>query len=339
MMGNIPVNNGGNCDAGQQKKQQWPGDALPGYPVLEDLFGSHEYVNKVKKLIETIKTPQLFYMMGTRPPKNIMLEGPPGTGKTYTVKVLANELQREVYPHSVLYMPYEIGIYGTAYINMGSKILQEYFDLGVYWLSGNDGTVPVHSCIRFIDECDSLLGQRGHEDKHKENDKLLNTFMINLQETTERDLNEYNFLATNYPDNLDRAAIRSGRIDEKIEFKLPDYESREATIMGYAYKVNELADYQVFRNINYRQLAENSAGLNYADLELLVDKSLRDRIDDILEDRINNQKDFVAIKGSYVTTKRMQKVLDEIKGQKYKTRNKIGFNAGGETVTDVAKRY
>lgn len=252
---------------------QAPQDNIPyvcnqDYPRLKDVFGSDEFVGGIEDIVNSMNNQMLYYAMGAKPPKTFLFYGPPGTGKTFTANAIGNELGALNNPKKVLWLPYNIGTHGTAYINMGSVNLQGVFDSGYDALT--DPKFDVHSVIYFFDECDALMENRGNMHQSKEDKKLLETLMKNLQEINSRCTNEYIFLTTNFKESLDPASIRSGRIDRQIEFPLPDHRTRVSLFDAYIEKTNRLAQYKVIRNYNPENLASLSEGFNFADVEQVV---------------------------------------------------------------------
>jgi len=147
----------------------------------------------VDEFIDTLRGEGIFYSMGVNPTKTYLLEGKPGTGKTLAVKVLNNELNYEAFKRylsdkkndkkisptdyiPVLFFEYNVGRYGTAYINRTSRRIQYFFDaLGAFAKCGKK-TVAV------LDEVDSIMPARTSiRSSTMEDRKGLETLMTNLQ--------------------------------------------------------------------------------------------------------------------------------------------------------------
>jgi transitional endoplasmic reticulum ATPase len=165
------------------------------------------------RLIEAVEWPlqhaDLFTKAGIRPPKGILLVGPPGCGKTLLAKAIANESRVNF-----------ISVKGPALL---SKFVGES-ERGVRDMFRK--AKQAAPCIIFFDEIDALVPARsaGGSDSHVA-DRVLSQFLTELDGVEE--LKGVLVLgATNRPDMLDPAILRPGRFDETVEIPLPDQESR-----------------------------------------------------------------------------------------------------------------
>ena len=273
-------------------------------PDIEDVFGDKRFKQSIEDIILSLKEEDLYVYAGVEKPKSYLLHGPPGTGKTFATKCIANTLSTRTYNDNkdqpkeyylnpvtkgderslesvpreefpVCLMNYSIGQMGTAYINQGSVNLQSFFDIGRGMLNATE--VKIDHVIYFFDECDALMGKRGGSHS-KEDDKLLETLMMNLQEINDRGTNEYVFLATNFLEHLDEASIRAGRIDNKIEFSLPNFECRKHFIKEYINKINKESFTNIFSRNNVNNLAEISEGFNFPDMSQCIDNVIRSKV-------------------------------------------------------------
>lgn len=266
-----------------------------------------------------MQNPMLYSCVGAKFPRSYLFTGAPGTGKTYSANIINNELGKIKKPKHVFMMPYNIGTYGTAYINQGSVIMQQYFDYGKELLMNPE--LNVDSVIYFFDEVDALMGKRGNSHGSKEDDKVLETLMKNLQAIDDRQMNEYFIAATNFPELLDEAATRSGRINHKIKFELPDYDCRKELFEGYINKINNAAGYKVLRNINVSSLAEMSNKFNCADIEACLDRALNKKIKAELRTKPKG-----IIPAYWIGQKWLEEEVRQMVSEKdIKVKNPIGF--------------
>ena len=113
-------------------------------------------------------------------------------------------------------------------------------------------------CIIFIDEIDSLGRKRMHR-SHHDKDNTLNRFLIELDGFTQNE-NILILAATNRLDILDKAMLRSGRFDRKIQFMLPEKNDREKIFDYYLAKMN------IANNIDSNILASQCFGFSGADI-------------------------------------------------------------------------
>ena len=260
---------GENVPVSKKEKYVPPADDY-AHPLLSDLILSEKQRDSLEQVLFTMEHPDIYKMGGIRPYKSYLFNGPPGTGKTYSVKALRNELHKKKLP--VLWVPYDTGTYGTAYINMGAVMLQKYFD-GCR-AAANEGNIVVS----FWDEADVIFGSRAHLHSHKEDTKNLETIMKNMNDLNKYSEGIYFFLCTNFPDQMDAAAVRSGRIDKVINFGLPEEEQLKAAYKLYLGDINKKAIYKVCDVKTLDQIVLVSEGFNYADVHEVVESAVRDEI-------------------------------------------------------------
>lgn len=311
-------------------------------PLRKDVAGkAGEFVDD---FIRAKDSEKIYSAMGVQPDKTFLISGPPGTGKTLATRALNNEanikfrekleeivkeqaLAKDVEGPSrpvtadkgdlgVLMFPYDIGKFGTAYINRGSLMVQNFFDQAGMYAKYEIPTVIV------LDEADALLSsRRDNTSSHGEDNKVLETIMKNLQ-TVHDTPNMYAILMTNFSEKCDDASIRAGRIDKQYVFDLPTLDER---IKGYelaAERLNENAGYKVVRNFDASILAEMSDAFNYADIVESVNSAVKYRAKEISLNRENK-----VIPAGYVSQKRLENAVKEHAGMfKAKTATKtIGF--------------
>jgi transitional endoplasmic reticulum ATPase len=166
-----------------------------------------------QRLVEAVEWPlqyaDLFTQAGIRPPKGILLTGPPGCGKTMLAKAIANESKVNF-----------ISVKGPAllskYVGESERGVRDMFRKAK----------QAAPCIIFFDEIDALVPARdaGGSDAHVA-ERVLSQFLAELDGVEE--LKGVLFLgATNRPDMLDPAILRPGRFDQIVEISLPDEQSR-----------------------------------------------------------------------------------------------------------------
>jgi len=288
------------------------------YLLLTSIIGSVKLKEKIGEIFDYITHQELFELMCAKPKKSFLFVGQQGTGKNFSVKAIRNELMKP--GNNVIYHPYSIGRYGTAYINRGARYLQNYFDQGR--MMANRGNVILYE----FDEIDVIMGKRHSCDSHKEDDKLLDCLMTNLQNINSYSHNEFFFGMTNFEDALDKAAIRSGRIDDIVQFELPNKKELEK---AYKMKVRETnAKHRMtakkeipklIGNLNYKELAQESSEFNYADVTQIMDNVLRKVARKfIYED--DGKKSFPKI-----GTKNFIEEIKILNSTRYTPKKKIGF--------------
>ncbi len=137
----------------------------------------------------------------------IILHGEPGNGKTELATCLAGELK-------LPFISVNIADFASKWVNETTERVIAAFDQAAQ-------TSP---CVLFIDELDSVLGDRSNPYSHSEKPDTVNAILTKIVQIRNKGVLVIG--ATNYLDRLDNAGIREGRFDFKIEVPPPDYEAR-----------------------------------------------------------------------------------------------------------------
>lgn len=205
---------------------------------------------QIEELREAIVFPILykekFEKIGLTPPKGVLMFGPPGTGKTMLARACAAQTNATF-----------LKLAGPQLVQMfigdGAKIVRDAFALA-------KEKAPT---ILFIDEIDAVGTKRF--DSEKSGDREVQRTMLELLNQLDgfsSDANIKIIAATNRPDVLDPALLRSGRLDRKIEFPMPNEDSRIQIMQIHSRKMNyNRAD------VNFRELARATDGFNGAQLK------------------------------------------------------------------------
>jgi len=206
---------------------------------------------QIQELIEAVVLPikhkDLFTKLGIQPPKGVLLYGPPGTGKTLMARACAAQTEscflKLAGPQLV-----------QMFIGDGAKLVRDAFALA-------REKAPA---IIFIDELDAIGTKRFDSDKSGDREvqrtmlELLNQLDGFSSDTTVKVI-----AATNRIDILDPALLRSGRIDRKIEFPLPNEEARARIIQIHSRKMN------VSEDVNFEELSRCTTDFNGAQLKAI----------------------------------------------------------------------
>ncbi|MEM7621585.1 MAG: CDC48 family AAA ATPase [Planctomycetota bacterium] len=211
-----------------------------------------------RRLIEAVEWPllhaDLFKDAGVRPPKGILLAGPPGVGKTLTAKAVAAQTQANF-----------ISVKGpelmSKYVGQSEERLREIFRKAR----------QASPCIVFFDEVDALLPMRGLNHSDPVGDRVLAQFLAEMDGVEE--LNGVLILAaTNRLDRLDPAMLRPGRFDDVVEFETPD-ESGRTEILRVHMQGRPFA-----AGIDPAELARRCAGASGAQLAGAVRRAAMDAV-------------------------------------------------------------
>ncbi|KAL5524268.1 RPT5 [Sanghuangporus sanghuang] len=204
---------------------------------------------QIEELAEAIVLPMhqadKFKTLGITPPKGVLMYGPPGTGKTLMARACASQTQAcflKLAGPSLVQM----------FIGDGAKLVRDAFELA-------KEKAPA---IIFIDELDAIGTKRF--DSEKSGDREVQRTMLELLNQLDgfsSDERVKVIAATNRIDILDPALLRSGRLDRKIEFPLPN-ESARARILEIHSRKMTLRD-----DVNFEELARSTDEFNAAQLK------------------------------------------------------------------------
>ncbi|MBP9812581.1 ATP-binding protein [Candidatus Gracilibacteria bacterium] len=195
-------------------------------------------------------------------PTGMLFYGPPGTGKTFVTKKLAEEL-------GCGFVSKNLGEFGSSYLHQTTKNIKDFFDAAKKAAENE----PI---ILFLDEVDSLVSARTDRvdaNKAEEISQFLQEF--NALESAP---NLIVIAATNRPDHLDPAILRSGRLDKKVYLGPPDAVARRELFKMYIEKAG-----RPHKKLDYEELARLSDGYVSADIEAMCDEVARDASRDLLE--------------------------------------------------------
>ena len=217
---------------------------------FRDVAGCEEEKEEVKEIIEYLRAPQKFTDMGAHIPKGVLMVGPPGTGKTLLAKAVAGEAN----------VPF-FSISGSDFVEMfvgtGASRVRDMFKTA-------QKNAP---CIIFIDEIDAVGRQRGAGmgGGNDEREQTLNQLLVEMDGMTDN-AGIVVIAATNRPDVLDPALMRSGRFDRRITVNLPDIKGRKEILEVHA-RNKKLAE-----DVSLENLARRTPGFSGADLENVLNE-------------------------------------------------------------------
>lgn len=201
-------------------------------------------------------------------PKGILLYGPPGTGKTSIARALAGELQ------DCAFIPTTgPDFFDGQLIGEGVKKVDEIFSQARSALKDHKWV------IIFIDEIDSFSRRgTGFGNAGQNASNTVSSLLTELDGFQDKE-NVIVIGSTNYPDNIDSALKRSGRLGHHIEIPLPDKNSRCAIIKKYAQKYR--CNNDILENSFIKEVAEYTSGFSPADIEqMFKNANISAEIDD-----------------------------------------------------------
>lgn len=222
----------------------------------EEEFGDIGGLGKqIQELLEAVVLPiqqaDLFKKVGIQPPKGVLLHGPPGTGKTLMARACAKK------SNSVF-----MKLAGTQLVQMfigdGARLVRDAFTLARE-KAKERGT----GAIIFIDELDAVGTKRSGADQSGDREVQRTMLeLLNQLDGFDSDDKVSVIAATNRPDMLDPALLRSGRLDRKIELPLPTESARARILQIHSRKMNVDMD-----DVNFDELARSTDEFNGAMLK------------------------------------------------------------------------
>jgi cell division protease FtsH len=219
--------------------------------TFEDVAGIEEAVDELREVVEFLKTPEKYQMLGGRIPKGVLLVGPPGTGKTLLAKAVAGEA-------GVPFFSLSGSDFVEMFVGVGAARVRDMFQQA-------EQKAP---CIIFIDELDALGKTRGSGNfgGHDEREQTLNALLVEMDGFNSNS-GVIVMGATNRPETLDAALLRPGRFDRHVLVDRPDVAGREEIIEVH------LANIKVDADVDVKALAAITSGFVGADLANMVNEA------------------------------------------------------------------
>ena len=219
---------------------------------FSDVAGVDEAVEELREFVEFLRTPEKFQALGGRIPKGALLVGPPGTGKTLLAKAVAGEA-------GVPFFSLSGSDFVELYAGVGAARVRDLFEQA-------EKSSP---CIVFIDELDALGKSRTggvYGGGHDEREQTLNALLVEM-DGFGTNSGTIVMAATNRPEILDSALLRSGRFDRQILVDRPDAQGREEILRIHAKNV------KLDPTLDLREIATLTAGFVGADLAALTNEA------------------------------------------------------------------
>lgn len=263
------------------KERGRPKESDSGQFVLETIknfnftrIGGYETIKKeLGQVAHMMLHPDNYKKYNVRVPKGVLLEGPPGNGKTLLAKCFAGET-------NCSFVQCSGSEFNEKYIGVGSSRIRELFKFA----SENQ---PV---VLFIDEFDAIGRRRGEDgSSNGEKDTTLNQLLV-LMDGFENIPNMLIMAATNRVDILDPAAIRPGRFDKVIHIPNPDFQTRS--------EISKIHRESKPIQVDDEEIAQMTSGFSGAMIENLLNEATlwgirnerlpidRDMLDDIRQEII-----------------------------------------------------
>ncbi len=213
--------------------------------TFKDVAGLDEAKEEVMEIVDFLKNPKKYTVLGGKIPKGALLIGSPGTGKTLLAKAVAGEA-------GVPFFSLSGSDFVEMFVGVGASRVRDLFKQA-------KEKAP---CIIFIDEIDAVGRARGKNAMQGSNDERENTLnqLLTEMDGFGTNIGIIILAATNRPDILDSALLRPGRFDRQISIDKPDLKGR-AAIFRVHLKPLKLAS-----DIDETKLATQTAGFAGAEI-------------------------------------------------------------------------
>ena len=222
----------------------------PTHVSIADLGGVDHVIEQFKDLLLLpLKRPEIFASSQFKPPRGILLHGPPGCGKTMIANAMAAAL-------NVNFISISAPSVVSGMSGESEKAIREHFD----------EAKKAAPCLVFIDEIDAITPKR--ESAQREMEKRIVAQLLTCMDDLAWEKTDGKpvvvIAATNRPDSLDPALRRAGRFDKEINMSIPNEPVREQILRALTRKI------QLAENVDFKLLAKRTPGYVGADLDDLV---------------------------------------------------------------------
>lgn len=260
-----------------------------------------------EEVIEPLHNPEEYHRYGVTIPNGMLLYGPPGCGKTFFAKHFAEEV-------GFNFMCITPATLKSRYVNATQENIAKMFKEA-------EENAPT---VIFIDEMNELVPNRDDGNVHEMSKSAVNEILAQMDRTGEKGI--FVIGATNYPNMIDPAILRAGRLDKKYYIGVPDIEARMALFRLYLKK----RPYDF--GLDYHQLADMTQGYVSADIQLIVNDASRNAL------RQHSKITMELLKAAITNTtpslsndelrkyERIRAMMNGVEMKKPDDRPRIGFN-------------
>ena len=218
-------------------------------------------------------------------PPSLLLYGPTGCGKSYFAEAIAGEV-------------------GVNFM----KVVPD--DIASKWLHGTQEKIGEifrkaernSPTVLFFDEFDAMVPQRTNGDSHNQNGEV-NEFLCMLNNASAKGI--YVIAATNHPESIDKAVLRTGRIDEKIYVDMPDKAARESLFRL------SLSKLPLAEDIDYDKLADLTQGYNCSDINYIVKVASRKMFNESIAEKDKPYKTITQVQLENIITHKSPSVTSK----------------------------
>ena len=247
-MGNMMGGRGGIMGIGQSNAKVYM-EKKTGV-TFNDVAGQEEAKESLTEIVDFLHNPDKYAAIGALQPKGALMVGPPGTGKTLMAKAVAGEA-------SVVFFSLSGSDFVEMFVGVGASRVRDLFKQAAQ-------QAP---CIIFIDEIDAIGKSRDNQmNSNDEREQTLNQLLAEM-DGFDSSKGVVILGATNRPEILDKALLRPGRFDRRINVELPDLKGREEILALHAKKV------KMSNAIELKRIATITPGAAGADLQNMINEA------------------------------------------------------------------
>lgn len=297
------IDNKKKSTSGEDKKKRTP-LTVPKGKGFSAIAGMEELKQKMKEeVIDALHSPDEYAKYGLTIPNGMLLYGPPGCGKTFFAKRFAEEV-------GFNFMLIKPSSLKSRWVNATQENIAQMF-------KDAEENSPT---IIFIDEMNELVPNRD-SDVHEMARSAVNEMLAQMDRTGERGI--FIIGATNYPDMIDPAILRAGRLDKKYYIGVPDFAARK--LMFELYLKERPYDF----GLDYDKLAQLTQNFVSSDIEMIVNDASRIALKQksritmaILEKVISETKPSISAK----ELEKYNNIKAKMEGREVKpSRPRVGF--------------
>lgn len=220
--------------------------------TFASVAGAVEAKEDLADVVDFLRHPEKYRRLGAKIPKGVLLVGEPGNGKTLLAKAVAGEANCPFFSIS------------------GSDFIEVFVGVGAARVRDLFAQARKHApCIIFIDEIDAVGRQRGGGlgGGNDEREQTLNQLLTEMDGFDNSQATVVVLAATNRPDVLDKALLRPGRFDRRVDVPYPDVSSREQILKVHVQQV------KLSPEVDLQKIARGTPGFTGADLANLVNEA------------------------------------------------------------------
>lgn len=223
----------------------------------EMVVGMEDIKEEMLQLIDVMKHLKEYEKNGIRQPRGVLLEGPPGNGKTLFAKALAKEAD-------INFIAARATDFESMFMSIGPAKVKKLFK-----------SAKRHQpCIVFIDEFDGIGTRRSYSGGgiETENTRIV-TALLNELDGFKKKERILVIAATNNRSALDKALVRPGRFDKHFRINLPNFKERVALIKMYGYSREKASFMPITEDVTPEELAKLMQGFSCAEIESALNEA------------------------------------------------------------------